>query len=73
MHVLYAIGGYLGFMVFPEFAKNEQYTPFGFGTIPQQPETFPTTCVVNAIVIIGIGGVALLIYFVKVKKTTGKT
>ena len=36
-------------------------------------EPFPTTLIVAAIVIIGVVGAALLVYFAKVKKTTGKT
>jgi hypothetical protein len=72
--VLYAIGGYGGDNYRNE---NEQYTPFGFGTVPQQSEpqqseSFPTTWIVAAIVIIAVVGVALLVYFAKVKKTTEK-
>ena len=37
-----------------------------------QPEPFPTTWIVAAIVIIAMVGAAFLVYFRKVKKTTGK-
>ncbi len=42
-------------------------------TIAQQSEPFPTTLLVSTIVIIAIGGVALVVYFRKIKKTTEKT
>lgn len=67
--ILYAIGGA---QWFDTFANNEQYTPFGYGTVPQRSEPFPVTWIVAAIVIIAAVGVAILVYFVKVKKTTGK-
>ena len=74
---LYAIGGHNGSGVVP---ANEKYTPIGY--IPELPndekpttpttEPFPTTWVVAAIAIIAIVGATLLVYFKKVKKTTGK-
>ncbi|MBE0511414.1 right-handed parallel beta-helix repeat-containing protein [Candidatus Bathyarchaeota archaeon] len=53
-------------VVIPEFPDEEP---------PPIPTTepCPTTWVVAATAIIAIGGVALLVYFTKVKKTTGKT
>ena len=39
-------------------------------TIPSEP--FPTTWIAAVVAIIAIGGAALLVYFIKVKKTTGK-
>jgi len=71
---LYAIGG-----GFPESGidyesqnKNEQYTPIGYGTVPQHSEPFPTTWIIAAIVIIAVVGAALLVYFVKIKKKIEK-
>ena len=40
-------------------------------TGPQPSEPFPTTWIAAAIVIIAVVGVALLIYFTKIRKTTG--
>ena len=70
--VLYAIGGRYGDNI---LAVNEQYTPFGYGTFPPPDTTppFPITWIVATTAIIAIGGAALLVYFAKVKKTTGKT
>jgi len=70
---LYAIGGgFSGDFGFIETNENEQYTPSGY--IPEFPDTTPPfpTWVVAAIVIVAAVGVALLVYFVKIKKTTGK-
>ena len=39
---------------------------------PQQSEPFPTTLLVAAIAIIAVVGVALLVYFATVRKTTGE-
>ena len=39
---------------------------------PQHSEPFPTTWIVAAIVIVVVVGAALLVYFGKIKKTTGK-
>ena len=73
---LYAIGG-----GFPESGidyesqnENEQYTPFGYGTVPPPDTTppFPVTWIVATIVIVAVSGTALLVYFAKVKKTTEK-
>jgi energy-converting hydrogenase Eha subunit A len=68
---LYAIGG-----GFPESGvnyesqnENEQYTPSGYETIPQHSEPFPKW-IAALIVIIAVVGVALLVYFRKIKKTT---
>ena len=52
-------------VVIPEFPDDEK------PTIPTT-EPFPTT-IVAAIAITAIGGAALLVYFAKVKKTTGET
>ena len=41
-------------------------------TTPHTSESFPTTWIVAAIAIIAVVGAALLVYFAKVKKTTGK-
>ena len=68
--VLYAIGGSTGWIGDPIAAQNEQYTPFGYGTVSQQ-EPFPTW-IVAAIVIVAVVGAALLVYFRKIKKTTEK-
>ena len=72
---LYAIGG-----GFPESGvnyesqnANEQYTPSGY--IPEFPDTtppFPTTLILATIVVIAVVGAALLVYFVKIRKTTGE-
>jgi hypothetical protein len=39
---------------------------------PEQSPSFPTTLIVAAMAVIAIVGAALLVYFVKVKKTTGE-
>jgi hypothetical protein len=52
-------------VVIPEFPDD------GKPTTPTT-EPFPTTWVVAAIVIMAVGGAALLVYFAKGKKTTGK-
>jgi len=41
-------------------------------TIAQQSEPFPTNWIVAAIMIVALVGAAIMIYFTKVKKTTGK-
>ena len=41
-------------------------------TIAQQSESFPITWIVGAIAIIAVVGAAFLVYFAKIKKTTGK-
>ena len=53
-------------VVIPEFLDDEN------PKIPT-PEPFPITWIAGAIAIIAAVGAALLVYFVKVKKTTGKT
>ena len=65
--LLYAIGGIVGWRTVT--AAVEQYTPFGYGTI--QP-SFPTTWIVATTAITTVVGAALLVYFRKIKKTTGK-
>jgi N-acetylneuraminic acid mutarotase len=70
--LLYAIGGSLS----PGMTGiNEQYTPFGYETVPPPDANppFPTTWIAAAIVVIAAVGATLLVYFAKVKKTTGKT
>jgi N-acetylneuraminic acid mutarotase len=76
--VIYAMGGALGWeggewpwegYSLGTTSVVEQYTPFGYGTIPQpEPEPFPTALVIAAsgasIAIIGVG---LLVYFKKRK------
>jgi len=44
--VLYAIGGSTGGKG-PSTSKNEQYTPFGFGTVPPPDTTTPTIFIVS--------------------------
>ena len=68
--VLYAIGGVINYPAYVT-AVNEQYTPFGYGTVPQQSEPFPTTWIAAAIAIVVVVGAAL-VYFTKIKKTTEK-
>jgi N-acetylneuraminic acid mutarotase len=52
----------------------EQYTPFGYGTIPQptpEPEPFPTALVVASVITVAVVGVALLVYFKKRRAKSG--
>ncbi|MCJ7762365.1 kelch repeat-containing protein, partial [Candidatus Bathyarchaeota archaeon] len=65
--LLYVIGGGNGWASFFSRA-NEQYTPFGYGTVPPAPEPFPTTLVAVILVSVAIVGAGLLVYFVKFKK-----
>ena len=69
--VLYAIGGYGDYNYRNE---NEQYIPFGYGTVPPPDTTppFPITWIIAATAIIAIVGAAFLVYFAKVKKTIEK-
>ena len=75
---VYAMGGNLGWEggQWPLYGYSlgvtdlvEQYTPFGYGTIPKEPESepFPTT-IVASIVVIAVIGVGILVYFKKYKK-----
>ncbi len=41
-----------------------------WGSPTQHSEPFPTTLLVSTIVIIAIGGVAVLVYFIKIRKPT---
>jgi len=67
--LLYAIGGNNGWTI--SYSENQQYIPFGYGTIPPEPEPepFPTALVVTAsgasATVVGIG---LLVYFRKRKR-----
>lgn len=66
---LYALGGANDFNSI-QYRVNEQYIPFGYGTIPTtEPEPFPTTLVIIAI---GISlvflSISLLVYFRKRKR-----
>lgn len=75
--VIYAMGGNLGWeggewpwegYSLGMTSVVEQYTPFGYGTIPQPapPEPFPTTFVAAAsVALVAIIGVGLLIYLKK--------
>ena len=85
--MLYAIGGntYTGSNIIDydprvsvtPYTTNEQYTPIGYGTIPQptptptsspEPKPFPTTIAVASIAIIAVIGVGILVYFKKYRK-----
>jgi N-acetylneuraminic acid mutarotase len=75
--IIYAMGGNLGweggewpFSGYPLGTTNvvEQYTPFGYGTIPQPtpPEPFPTALVaVGSGASVAVVGLGLLMYFRK--------
>jgi N-acetylneuraminic acid mutarotase len=74
--VLYAMGGSLGWeggeWPWEGYALGttdtvEQYTPFGYGTIPQPtlPEPFPTTLAVASVITAAVYGIGLLVYFKK--------
>jgi len=65
--ILYAVGCSGS----PDNKKNERYTPFGFPVSGPTPpiEPFPTW-IVAATVIIAVVASSLVVYFVKVKKTT---
>ena len=74
--VIYAIGGNLDWQgLYPFLGSSpptnvvEQYTPFGYRTVPPP---FPTTWIVTTTAITAIGVAAFLVYFRKIKKTTGK-
>ena len=60
--VLYAIGGGTGWFT-PETAQNEQYTPFGYVAVSQQPERFPALLIVAASVVAIVAGSAGLLWF----------
>ena len=66
--LLYAIGG-RPCGICPVLTTNEQYTPFGYGTIPQQtpPEPFPTTLVIVSVTTVAVVCMCLLVYFKKRK------
>jgi hypothetical protein len=63
---LYTIGGSPGLMI-SFIMNNEQYIPFGYGTIPpeSQPEPFPTALVIAAVATVAVVGVGFLVYFKK--------
>jgi N-acetylneuraminic acid mutarotase len=72
--VIYAMGGNLGweggdwpFSGYPLGTTNavEQYTPFGYGTIPPEPEPFPTTLVAAASGVAITAVAACLLYYRK--------
>jgi hypothetical protein len=67
---LYTIGGYTYSWLpgnYAPIAVNEQYIPFGYGTIPQPSiqEPFPTILVAAAAVAVAVAGAGLLVYFRK--------
>jgi N-acetylneuraminic acid mutarotase len=65
---LYAIGGMTG-IYGPVTAENNQYTPFGFGLVPQQSESFPTTWIaVVTVSVVAVVGAGIMVYFTKLKK-----
>jgi N-acetylneuraminic acid mutarotase len=63
--LLYVIGGgqVLGMGV---LATNEQYTPIGYGTLPEQ-QPFPTTLVAASVIAVAIVGIGIVVYFKKRK------
>jgi N-acetylneuraminic acid mutarotase len=71
---IYVVGGYTYSWLpgnYAAVATNEQYTPFGYGTIPlkPEPEAFPLTLVAVAFVTsVTIITMILLIYFKKREK-----
>ena len=70
---IYVIGGYTYKWLPGDFypmAANERYTPFGYGTVPHEPEPepFPTTLVATvAVASVAIIGLGLLVYLKKRK------
>ena len=76
--ILYAMGGLLGWEGgdWPLYGYSlgvtnvvEQYTPFGYGTIPTEPEPelFPTILVIVSIAVIAVVGLGIFVYFKKFK------
>jgi len=62
---LYAIGGGLTSNVLPGIRTDvvEVYTPFGYGTVPAEPEPFPTAAVIVASAASAtVVGAALIVY-----------
>ena len=53
-------------------ASETNYFSIAQKTEPEQSEPFPITWIVTATAIIAIGGVVILVYFRKIKKTTRK-
>jgi hypothetical protein len=70
---IYVIGGYTYKWLPGDFypmAANERYTPFGYETVPHEPEPepFPTTLVATvAVASVAIIGLGLLVYLKKRK------
>jgi N-acetylneuraminic acid mutarotase len=66
--LLYAIGG-RPCGICPVLKTNEQYTPFGYGTIPQPtpPEPFPTTLVAVSVITAAVVTAGLFVYCKKRK------
>ncbi len=66
---LYFIGGFTDHAnnipgYFQDYSTNEQYTPFGYGTVKQQ--TFPTATVATILIVTAVViGVGLIVYFKK--------
>jgi N-acetylneuraminic acid mutarotase len=66
--MLYAIGGSPEALV-PFLTENEQYTPIGYETPPeQQIEPFPTPLIVASVVTVAAISIGLLVYFKKRKR-----
>ena len=66
--LLYAIGG-RPCGICPVLKTNEQYTPFGYGTIPQPTpaEPFPTTLVAVSVITAAVVTAGLFVYCKKRK------
>jgi N-acetylneuraminic acid mutarotase len=73
--VIYTMGGHLGWEGgdWPLYGYSlgttdvvEQYTPFGYGTIPQPtPEPFPVAVAVASTAVVAVIGVSLAVYLTK--------
>jgi N-acetylneuraminic acid mutarotase len=67
--MLYAIGGSPEALMIPFLTTNEQYTPIGYETSPeQQIEPFPTPLIVASVVTVAAISIGLLVYFKKCKR-----
>ena len=75
---LYVMGGLPYFNVEGVYCfENEEYTPIGYGTIPQptptptsspEPKPFPTTIAVASIAVIVVVGAGIIVYFKKCRR-----